>query len=100
MTENEIQKSIIDWCEARGDMVLRMNAGRTQHNVRLAPKGTPDLMCLPRGGGVYWIEVKQPGKKPTEDQLAMHKELFSRGHLVIVACSYEDVETALREVQG
>ena len=99
MTENDIQRSIIQWCEMRGDIVLRMNAGRTQHNVRLAPRGTPDLLCLPRTGGMYWIEVKQPGKKPNDYQVSMHDELFSRGHLVIVACSYEDVETALREVE-
>lgn len=91
MIESEIQKQIIRYLELQGYLVFRMNAGKTRYNVRLAPPGTPDLLCLMNNGRSLWIEVKQPSKKPTSVQTEFHKKLITSGHKVIVACSIDDV---------
>jgi len=92
MIESEIQKQIIKYLELQGYLVFRMNAGKTRYNVRLAPPGTPDLLCIMDNGKSLWIEVKQPGKKPTPVQVEFHKKLIASGHRVIVACSVEDIK--------
>ena len=90
MTETEIQKQIIDYCTLKGALVFRMNSGSRNYNNKQAPKGTPDLFVV-RKPIAIWIEVKCPGKDPTEVQKEMHEKLRARGQRVIVARSVEDV---------
>jgi hypothetical protein len=45
---------------------------------------------------VLYVEVKRPGEEPAELQQTKHAELREKtGAAVIVATSWEDVETAL-----
>lgn len=88
--EGIIQKSIIKFCEDLGGKVFRMNAGQVKYNVKLSPKGTPDLyVVLP--GKSLWIEVKKKTGKVSDVQEEMHEELTSLGQRVIVARSIDDV---------
>lgn len=41
---------------------------------------------------VTFVEVKQPGKKPTEQQEYMHELLRSKGYKVLILCSAETRE--------
>ena len=91
VTEADIQRSIVEYLRARGALVLRMNAGRTKHNVHLAPPGTPDLLVV-EPHRLYWVEVKAEKGKLNEDQKKMHEQLGRYGQEVIVARSVEDVE--------
>lgn len=60
--------------------------------------GVPDrVVIVPRG--VFFVEVKAPGKKPRKSQLAVHKKFKDQGHRVYVVDSYESVDRFLREVQ-
>lgn len=60
--------------------------------------GVPDrVVIIPRG--VFFVEVKAPGKKPRPSQLAMHKKFKDQGHQVYVVDSYESIDRFLREVQ-
>ena len=91
--EAEIQRAIIEYCEVHGNIVLRLNAGNVKkgsRHIRLCPPGTPDLLIV-RDGKNLWIEVKRPGESLRPEQKEMIAELESRGELVIVARSLDDV---------
>lgn len=51
--------------------------------------GLPDLLAI-RGGRAYWIEVKQPGGKPTRLQEHRLDELRGAGCGAGVAASVDD----------
>ena len=91
MTESDIQNSIIRRLEAKGFTVIRLNAGKARHNVRLAPSGTPDLLVIGKKGRVLWVEVKREDGKLRDSQVEMHKALADLGHLVVVARSADDI---------
>lgn len=95
-TETEIQKEIIDYLKSIGFDVYRMNSGR-KGGITLHTPGTPDLMAQ-RNGLTIWIEVKQPGKKPTKIQLKRHKEITENGFIVIVATSVEETQKHLKHL--
>lgn len=84
--EKHIQSRIRDYLRLHDWLVIKL--------VVTSLFGVPDLMCL-KGGTVLFIEVKQPGKKPTPLQLATHDKLRRVGAKVIVATSVEDVVKAL-----
>jgi len=44
------------------------------HGNRFQMAGVPDLLCL-RGGRAVFLEVKQPGKRPTKLQEARMNEI-------------------------
>ena len=94
MIESEIQRQIIDYLESFGHMVYRMNAGKGRYNIRLSPAGTPDLLVIMDNSSV-WIEVKQPGKVPTDVQLEQYNRLMAKGQVVIVCTSVDDVKKGL-----
>jgi hypothetical protein len=52
--------------------------------------GIPDLMCLKNGKTIF-IEVKQPGREPTDLQRYRHAELISKGFTVYVITSEKDI---------
>lgn len=98
MTESQIQKQIIDYIRLLNGLVFRMNAGSTKHNVKLAPKGTPDLFTV-TPFGAYWIEVKTATGKLRKSQVAMIKKLRDMGQIVIVARSLEDVKGEINDTK-
>lgn len=89
-TESDIQREIVEQLRLRGALVFRMNAGRGRQNQRLAPPGTPDLLCI-EPHRRRWIEIKTPAGKLSQDQKAMHERLEQYGEEVIVARGVEDV---------
>ena len=92
MSESEIQRSIIDYCTAKGALVFRMNSGHSgRHNVKLHPPGTPDLFVVKKPVAI-WIEVKTAKGKVSEIQHKMHERLTDLGQVVIVARSSDDVK--------
>ena len=70
---------------------------RTIHNtmVRMGVAGMPDVFAL-KDGFLIGVEVKRPGKKPTDIQERMMKELREHGAGTVVATSVEDVERYLK----
>ncbi len=109
------QKKIIEYLTLRGWVVERMNSGKIPAKygtktryISLHSTGTPDVQALrkaPARDGdtqpyteVLYIEVKRPGEKPSEVQLAQHGRLREMaGARVIVATSWEDID---RELAG
>jgi len=105
--EKVAQKQIMEYLTLRGWVVERMNSGKIPAKygtktryISLHQAGTPDLQALRKAPNGYtevlYVEVKRPGEKPTEVQLAQHERLREKaGARVIVATRWEDVEREL-----
>lgn len=61
--------------------------------------GVPDRIVVMKTG-VFFVEVKAPGKKPRPSQVAMHKKIKEAGQHVWVVDSYESVDIALKEMEN
>src|SRR4051812_20244915 len=81
-TEHEIQLTIETYLAVRRHKVIRVNSGMIpieqqggRRLIRLAEKGTSDLIVCQYPTGTFWaIEVKRPGKVPT-----LHQQVFLDG---------------------
>lgn len=58
--------------------------------------GLPDYM-ISWGNQYGWIEVKQPGKKQSDSQIAFEKDCIRRGVPYNVVHSMEELEIALKQ---
>lgn len=61
--------------------------------------GVPDRIVVMKTG-VFFVEVKSPGKKPRPSQILMHKKIKAAGQPVWVVDSYESVDKALAEMEN
>lgn len=57
-----------------------------------AQRGVPDRICVFASGRVVFVELKAPGKKPTDLQLHEHNRLRKLGQRVEVIDSIDRVE--------
>ena len=80
--ESKIQSNIKARFERAGWMVVKL--------IQTNCNGIPDLMCLKNGKTIF-IEVKQPGREPTELQKYRHAELTSQGFTVHVLTTDKDL---------
>ena len=80
--ESKIQASIKARFERAGWMVIKL--------IQTNCNGIPDLMCLKNGKTVF-VEVKQPGREPTELQKYRHAELINQRFQVFVLTSEKDL---------
>lgn len=108
-SEANVSKSIEGFLNARKIYNDRLNSGKVEVRkkffdqkskkwkefsnwIQLCKKGTPDRFFIV-AGRIYFVEVKQFGKKPSPDQIAKHAELRQHGATVIVSDSVEDFIT-------
>ena len=80
--ESKIQANIKAKFEKAGWIVVKLI--QTNYN------GIPDLMCL-KGGKTVFVEVKQPGREPSELQKFRHSELTKQGFQVFTLTSEKDI---------
>jgi len=78
MTEQQIQKKIIDKLTKQGWHVVKI--------IKCNKNGTPDLIACKENETV-WIEVKKPGGKLSPLQEYTIKQMRAKGLKVIVADS-------------
>ncbi len=86
-----------------GDTILKNQDGSiTIKNPRLfstgLPEGFPDLFGVGKDARSVFIEVKRPGRKPTEKQRNFLLRMAKRGAYAGVAYSPEDAETIMRGI--
>lgn len=62
--------------------------------------GVPDRIVLLHGGKIGFVEVKAPGEKPRQLQLARHRLLNQLGFKVYVLDSAEQIGEILDEIQS
>jgi len=96
--ERAIQASMMTYLRLRGYYVLRLNAGALPNKqgrpVHMLPAGCPDLLAI-KAGRATFVEVKRPGKMPTEGQRLMMETLRSYGARCLCATSVEELEREL-----
>jgi hypothetical protein len=105
MSEQRLTKAIIEAVNAsRLAYVWRSQAGTLPIRgrfVHLAPNGCPDIvgymMRGARRGRFVGIEVKLPGKKPSDAQQAWRAELRACDCVHAIAYSVDDAIAVLRE---
>ncbi len=103
--ESQIQQACINYLKYKGFYVQRMNSGAirtaTGGMVKLAARGTPDIMAFKKypglsisdkGVDLFFLEVKIPGKKPTPAQEMMMAELCNFGAKCLVIHSLEELQ--------
>jgi hypothetical protein len=100
MTENEIQREILDAlslipgvCAWRNNTGVSRSGGRY---VRFGIAGQGDITGLLRGGRRLEIEVKTAKGKVSPEQVAFGESITSKGGLYIVARCVEDALAAIR----
>lgn len=102
--ETEISKAIGEQLNQLGVYNLRLNSGKVKVRggwMHLCPEGTPDRLVLLNGRAIF-VEVKQPGEKPTPEQIACHEEIRRHGGVVLVlesAAQVWEAITGLRKQQ-
>lgn len=95
ITENQIEKAILDFLRWSGWRAFRMQSGlfSSPYDVRsritIGEKGIPDwLLMRPMESGeclTFWLETKAPGKKLRPAQEAWIEQARHEGYLVAVA---------------
>lgn len=99
MLEKDIQAGIIDYLHLQGFYVLRTNSGAVpveykgkSRLFRGTPAGTPDIICCcPKDGKLIGIEVKAPGKRPTELQRQTLQAIKRAGGIGIYVTSLDEL---------
>lgn len=88
--ESTITKSIVALAKSLGWWTFKIAGGPMQ------TAGVPDLLCV-KGGDAVFLEVKQPGKHPTELQKQrMHEIRTIGGAVAEVVTSRDEAERILR----
>lgn len=95
MKEKDLQKSIKDYLELKGYLVIKApTAGIYKHDtgryIPLGRKGISDLIALKKGI-FYAIEIKVPGNTPTLEQQEFLQEVEQKGGVALLAYSIDDV---------
>lgn len=89
MRERDIEAYLRERVVAKGGLALKFTSpGRT---------GVPDRIILLPYGRIYFVEVKAPGGKLSDQQARMHIELRSRGFVVRVVDSHKAVDAFIAE---
>ena len=79
---------------------VRKAGGAAMKWVSPGNSGVPDRIVFLPGGRVVFVELKAPGKKPTQLQLVQHERLRALGCDVRVIDSREGVDALIRELMA
>lgn len=61
MREAELERKVVEWCRRHGLLTYKF--------VSPSSRGVPDRIVVCAGGGILFLELKQPGAKPSALQL-------------------------------
>lgn len=94
--EADFQQAARAALTARGWYVQESLKGSRNGGAVWYGKGWPDLQIWREDGSrrMWFVELKQPGNKPDEDQLECHARLRAGGFLVVVAWLLDTVLAA------
>lgn len=105
--EHELQSAGIEYCQWRGAVTIRINAGLTvltdgagkKRAIRGAATGTSDTINMYKGRGLA-IEYKTGRNVPTEAQTDFLQRWQAAGGESACCWSLEDVQAALDEIDA
>lgn len=93
MKESSITASILKWIDA-----LPHGKALKIHGSAMGGKGHPDIIACILGRLVA-IEVKQPGKRPTQLQAYVLEQWRKAGAIAISATTLDDVKDAVHDLR-
>ena len=111
--ESALQSQILEYLaheQARGRVIwfARINGGAVKSGARwivnyrlylpgqaAISKGMPDIIVMLPGGRTALLEVKRPGERPTDEQLALIEATRAADGLAFVVRHWEDVRSVL-----
>lgn len=86
MTESQLERKVTQWCKNRGLLTYKF--------VSPNNRGVPDRIII-SNGRILFLELKQPGKKPTKLQEYELERLRKAGCRVSWVDNWYDAETML-----
>ena len=92
MTEKNIEQYLV--------RKVRETGGKAYKFVSPGNAGVPDRLVIFPSGKVIFVELKAPGKVPTNLQKAKHRELEKLKQRVLMIDSKEKVDTVLQQERG
>ncbi len=92
MTEKNIERYLV--------RKVRETGGKAYKFVSPGNAGVPDRLLIFPSGKVIFVELKAPGKVPTNLQKAKHRELEKLKQRVFVIDSKEKVDAVLQQEKG
>jgi hypothetical protein len=84
MLERDIEKALVRKVRSLGGICEKFTSP--------AKRSVPDRLVSLPGGKIIFVELKAPGKVPTENQLRDHEKRRALGFKVMVVSCMEDVE--------
>jgi hypothetical protein len=108
MKEKDLQKMICEYLDIKKAMrklwYMRVNSGMLpvsspkykNRMIRLAPKGTSDLIIFLDGGKCLFVELKSSKGKQTEYQELFEKEISQLGYEYHLINCFEDFEKLIK----
>jgi hypothetical protein len=87
MKEAELERKVVEWCRRHGLLTYKF--------VSPSSRGVPDRIVICPGGGILFLELKQPGSKPTALQLHEIDRLHSAGCKACWSDNYNDIISLL-----
>jgi len=91
MLEKDVERRLVREVKKIGGVALKFTSP--------ARRSVPDRLVLLPQGQAYFVELKAPGKKPTEGQLREHARLRALGFDVSVIDTYEGVDDFIWRVE-
>jgi hypothetical protein len=70
-TESQVEAKIVAYARSKGCLVYKFSSP--------ARRGVPDRIIIAPGGKVLFLEIKRPGKHPTELQMREMRLLREQG---------------------
>lgn len=93
LSENDVERQVLDVLRRRGYYVARQHAGRAQTPdgrwLTLGEKGVPDYVAVHAVHRGFLLEVKRPGATLSPDQVRMH-QIIRAGYRLSI-CVIDDV---------
>lgn len=89
MLESSIEKFLLNLCR-KNDIFITKETGLN---------GIPDRLLL-YDGRSWYVELKRPGKKPTDLQKAVAQKIRRHGGITLWASSYDDVIEIVNALTG
>ena len=81
MLESQLERRLVEWCRRNGLLTLKF--------VSPNNRGVPDRIVIWQGR-ILFLELKQPGAKPTKLQFHEMKRLADAGCLVRWADNFDE----------
>ena len=93
ISESDIQRECLLWLKANGFLAWKNHVGaiRVGKGVAQNPaKGSPDILAI-RGGQFFGVEVKKPGGKVAEHQIAWADKARKFGAIILFIRSLQEL---------